>query len=149
MLFKNFDSKRSELSSVVGLNELKNFLNREGTPLVINYSEKYDFLIKKEHVPCLFIFYDSHSSDKGPLESIAKTVASKTKYSLQVVLVDAIKESSFADSLGFKDKLPYIRIADSRVKPKVYAYKEKELNAPKLIKFIESWETNKIKAKLS
>ena len=146
VMFKNFENKRSDLAPGFGMLELQNFLNREGTPLVITYEKKYEDLIKKNRVPGLFFFYDQDSDSKDEIESIAKSVAPKIKNKLQVVLCGTSSEAEkkLAEYVSFPGStFPYIRINDARVKSKTYKF-ESTLNTSNILKFVDDYYFNRI-----
>lgn len=154
LLFRTFDNKRSELKAGFGLNELERFINREGTPLVIKYDKKYENLIVKNKVPSLYFYHDSDSNELPLLKKVAAEVAPKIKNLLQVVLVDVSNPAfrELNEFIGFPyDSLPDVRIADSRVRHKVYklsSREDKSITTENVLKFVGQWERNEIKSDL-
>jgi protein disulfide-isomerase A1 len=131
-----------------GLNELKKFLDREGTPTVIEYEEKYDNLLFTRSIPGLFICVEKITDE---LRSIAEAVA-KANYrqELQVVLstIEKNTDKKLLDHLNIKkEQRPIVKLADARIKLKIYRFTG-EITQQNLQKFIDNWNSNKIEAEI-
>ena len=153
-MYRKFSDKVSYLKPGFGMKELRYFIDREGTPLVIFNSQKYSDLIYKNKVPALFIFTDDKSEE---LIELAEKVAKKIYKKLQVVIssIDQSEEDKKLAEYVYanNEDVPNVKIADARVQLKVYKleitkkHKNKEiLNLKNIIKFVDDWDYNRITA---
>jgi protein disulfide-isomerase A1 len=147
VLFKKFDDGRNDLSDGLTDSNIKSFVEGNSKPLAMKFDEKTAQLVFANFNSGLFLFRDSSAANTPELERIIKQVASKTKGKLQVITTDIKQglEIRLAEYIGVTSAdLPCIKIADTRAELKKYNF-QGEMNVDSIIRFVEDWESGKLK----
>jgi protein disulfide-isomerase A1 len=149
VLFKKFDEGRNDLTSF-DESSLRNFVQSNSSPLVMNFDEKCAQLIFGKSVAGLFLYRDRNSEESAALEAVVKSVATQLKGKIQVVITDITEglETRLAEYIGITSSdLPSVRIHDTRVDLKKYTM-EGKINEENVLNFVDNWLNGKLSPSL-
>jgi len=149
VLFKKFDEKRNDTTDVTE-EALKAFIASNASPLVMKFDEKCAQLVFGKATPGLFLYRDRNSENTEKLDAILTAVAKKVTGKIQVVITDITEglETRLAEYIGITSKdLPSVRIHDTKVDLKKFTM-DGEITEEAVLKFVDDWETGKLKATL-
>jgi protein disulfide-isomerase A1 len=150
VLFKKFDEGRNDFNGTVSHEALNSWIAGNSSPLTMKFDEKCAQLVFGKNTPGLFLYRDKNSEKTAELDKILTTVANKVKGKLQVVITDIKEglETRLAEYIGITaGDLPSVRIHDTRTDLKKFNLPG-EITEENVLKFVEDWETGKLRAHL-
>jgi len=153
VLFKNFDEMRNDYTEdTVTADGLKAFFGKNGTPLVIAFSEKWGTYLAQKKTSTLILFRDPDSETTKQLaeyETIMTRLAPVVRSSVQLVTCGnkAQHEVKYTEFFGVTAKdFPTVRLLDQRDPRgalKKYKY-DGEFTEKNLLNLVEQWKNGKL-----
>ena len=145
VLFKKFDEKRNDLKEGLTESNIDEFITKNSSPKVMDYSDKALKLVFGKRFPGLFLYVKPNSEKEEKLRELMKTVSEKYSQKVQCIISDNKGNAGrLAEFLGVKDdEMPTIRLVDFRTGQNKYKFTG-ELTKENIFKFLEDWENNKL-----
>jgi protein disulfide-isomerase-like protein len=146
VLFKNFDEKKNVLPGVYSIPTIKNWVENNSIPTLIEYEEKYNKLIYDEQRQSLIVFYDQNGQKADQIEDVLIEFSRRIKGRLVTIQTGIVEEEQkkFADNLGVKAAdLPLVIIIDPKFGYKKYKMSSKKINPVRLRDFVDEWKNGK------
>jgi len=143
VLFKNFDEKKNVLPGVYSVPTIKNWVENNSIPTLIEYEEKYNRFIYDEQRTSIIVFYDQNGQKADQIEDVLIEFSRRIKGRLitfQSGIVDEEQKKN-AENLGVKESdLPLVLIIDPKKGYKKYKMSSKKVNPVRLRDFVDEWK---------